>query len=334
MNDVSIKTNQNYRSYKAQCEHYLARAHDGIPAGPVNSPAAWHSADIVNSTDWQYTFTAEEIEEIEAAIRCGKASGRPLPAWTADDFPLPKLSSKIARWRDEIKNGCGFVLLSGLPVERWGVEDSEHFFWAFGLHFGIPGAQNPQGDLLGHVTDTERNKSDPMVRLYQTPSTLAYHCDAADVVGLLCLQSAVRGGASRIASSVSVWNELWRRNRKMAERLFKPVYVDLRNEQEPGGNPWNEVTPCTYSNNRLCTFYHVDYFRSVARHQEIIVPEEDKKLFDLYDEIANSKEFYFDMMLKPGDIQLISNHTILHARTAYEDIPGRRRHLLRLWLSL
>jgi hypothetical protein len=42
------------------------------------------------------------------------------------------------------------------------------------------------------------------------------------------------------------------------------------------------------------------------------------------------------MDLAPGDIQLVSNHTVLHARTAYEDYAAltERRHLLRLWLSL
>ena len=37
---------------------------------------------------------------------------------------------------------------------------------------------------------------------------------------------------------------------------------------------------------------------------------------------------------KPGDIQLIQNHVILHDRTDYEDWPEpeRKRHLLRLWL--
>lgn len=41
------------------------------------------------------------------------------------------------------------------------------------------------------------------------------------------------------------------------------------------------------------------------------------------------------MQFVPGDVQLISNHTVLHARTAYEDEPaaGAKRHLLRLWLS-
>ena len=42
------------------------------------------------------------------------------------------------------------------------------------------------------------------------------------------------------------------------------------------------------------------------------------------------------MDLLPGDMQFISNHTIVHARTVYEDEeePEKKRHLLRLWLSL
>ena len=37
----------------------------------------------------------------------------------------------------------------------------------------------------------------------------------------------------------------------------------------------------------------------------------------------------------PGDVQFVHNHTVLHARAAFEDHdePERRRHLLRLWLS-
>ena len=42
------------------------------------------------------------------------------------------------------------------------------------------------------------------------------------------------------------------------------------------------------------------------------------------------------MDLEPGDVQLLSNHTVLHARTDYEDYsePELKRHLLRLWISL
>ena len=42
------------------------------------------------------------------------------------------------------------------------------------------------------------------------------------------------------------------------------------------------------------------------------------------------------MQLQPGDIQFVYNHALLHDRTAFTDWPelNKRRHLLRLWLSL
>ena len=63
---------------------------------------------------------------------------------------------------------------------------------------------------------------------------------------------------------------------------------------------------------------------------------EELELLDTYEEIASSPELYLDMELEPGDIQLLSNHTQLHARTGYKDAPepDRKRHLLRLWMSL
>jgi hypothetical protein len=42
------------------------------------------------------------------------------------------------------------------------------------------------------------------------------------------------------------------------------------------------------------------------------------------------------MRLEPGDMQFVYNHAQLHDRTGFTDWPEpeKRRHLLRLWLSL
>jgi alpha-ketoglutarate-dependent taurine dioxygenase len=95
------------------------------------------------------------------------------------------------------------------------------------------------------------------------------------------------------------------------------------------------VPPCRFADGRLRTFYHSDYFRSVERHAEAPrFTAAERELMDLYEAIANQSEFYLDMALQPGDLQLVSNHSVLHARTAYEDEGTNQRHLLRLWLSL
>ena len=45
-------------------------------------------------------------------------------------------------------------------------------------------------------------------------------------------------------------------------------------------------------------------------------------MLDAYDEIASRPDVYLDMALARGDIQLLSNHTVVHARTAYEKPDG------------
>jgi Taurine catabolism dioxygenase TauD, TfdA family len=321
-----------YKSLTAQTIHYFARPQERILRKPLDTAAAWKGSELARNEDWREMLTADDLAELEQAIEAAGRTGKPMGALTKEDFPLPVLSKKIARWGQEVRSGRGFQVLRGFPVTTWSQRDSELVFWCFGQHFGIPGAQNPQGDLLGHVRDT--GESPDEVRHYRTRVNINFHCDAADVVGLLCLQKAKRGGQSRIVSSVSVYNELLRRRPELVDRLYRPFWMDTKGE---GGVQYLPVRPCRFDAGRLRTFYHTDYFRSaVGFGGEPMLSDEDRAVLDLYSEIADSPDLYLDMNLEPGDVQLLSNHTVLHARTDYEDYSetGLKRHLLRLWISL
>ena len=53
--------------------------------------------------------------------------------------------------------------------------------------------------------------------------------------------------------------------------------------------------------------------------------------------MALADELSFAMRFEPGDMQLVDNHVIYHARTAFEDDVGARQVRLllhRLWLSM
>ncbi len=257
----------------------------------------------------------------------------------ADSFPLPALAARVASWRETLSSGRGFLLSRGLPVERWGEELSSIVYWGLGMHLGTPGGQNPAEELLGHVVDTGADAVDPNVRRYMTSGDIRYHCDLADVVGLLCLSAPRSGGASRIVSTVAVYNELLARRPDLVARLYEPLMLDARNDDRAGSIRYVPVVPCCYASGRLRTFYHSDYFRSVVRHDDVApLTADEMELLDLFEEIANEEDLRLDMQFEPGDIQWLSNHTVMHARTAYEDgdkaSGGAKRHLLRLWLSL
>ena len=329
---VGLDSPPVYKTLTAQTLHYFSRPQERVLREPLEGPSAWTGAELSKAEEWCEPLTAREVVELDRALAYAKLTEKPMADLTKRDFPLPTLEQKVARWRREIQDGRGFQVIRGIPVERWAEQDSELFFWCLGQHLGIPGAQNPQRDLLGHVRDT--GESPDEVRHYRTRVNINFHCDAADAVGLLCLRRAKRGGLSRIVSSVSVYNELLRRRPDLVDRLYEPFAMDTKGE---GGVRYLPVRPCAYDDGRLRTFYHTDYFRSATEASGVgVLTADDRELLDLYNTIAEAPGMYLDMSLEPGDIQLLSNHTVLHARTDFEDYsePELKRHLLRLWISL
>ncbi|MEZ4369779.1 MAG: TauD/TfdA family dioxygenase [Polyangiaceae bacterium] len=322
-----------YNSVTLQTLHYLIRPHTELPTGPVSGPAAWRGDELAVREDWLDQLNDDDVAELEAALAFAKGTRKPLAELSLRDFPLPGLQTKLRHWRRAVHEGSGVQVVRGLPVDRWSQADAELVFWALGQHLGTPGAQNQREELLGHVKDQGVSYDAPDVRGYQTSAALNYHCDAADAVGLLCLKTAKCGGQSRFVSSVSVWNRLWEEHPGYALRLFETFHFDTRGD---GGLDFFPIEPCRYSNGKLRTFYHGDYFRTAEQHPGAPpLSLKDRELLDAYDAIANEPGMYLEYDFAPGDIQLLSNHTVLHARTDYEDHPeaDNKRHLLRLWLS-
>jgi len=316
-----------------QLVHYFDRPHTAPATHPVGGPAAWMGSALAEQTDWRETLRPDQVEEVVAAVGVAKARSADLLALSAGDFPLPTLRADVDRWRRELRSGRGFVVVRGLPVDRLPPAESEVAFWGLGLHLGIPGAQNVDGDLLGHVTDLSASAEHADERLYRTNRSIRFHCDAAAGVGLLCLTHSAEGGLSRLVSSVTVFDHLVATRPELAARLFEPFLLDAR-LPEGAATQYTPVTPCRFDGESLRTFMHQDYFRSVERHAGGALDDTARAALDAWEAFAERPDVHLDMRLAPGDLQLVSNHSVVHARTAYVDAPESPRHLLRLWLSL
>ena len=225
---------------------------------------------------------------------------------------------------------------AGLPVERWGARLCAVAFYGLGIHIGVPRTQNAQGHLLGHVRDLGLRSDDPNVRIYQTHERQTFHTDSADVVGLLCLQTAKRGGLSALVSSITLYNELRARRPDLARRLFAPFATDRRGEVPPGEKPYFTIPVFNWYEGELSAIYQRQYIDSAQRFADAPrLTAEDIEALDLLDALTDDPALHLTMTLERGDMQFVHNHTLLHDRTAFEDHPepARRRHLLRLWLS-
>ncbi|MFT5390884.1 MAG: hypothetical protein ACI8PT_001074 [Gammaproteobacteria bacterium] len=297
--------------------------------------SAWSGRELRDSDAWMYHFSAADIAELEAALHSSLAQKTPLVELDQESFPLPNLGERLRALRDEVVTGRGFSLLRGLPVERLGIEHSARIYLGLGAYVGRPVSQNAKGHLLGHVTDLNLDVDDPQVRTYQTTARQYYHADSCDIVCLLCLKTAKEGGLSSIVSSVALYNEVMRQRPDLAAVLSAPIAIDRRGEVPAGHKPYFMLGVFNHFEGYVSTYYSRRYAESAQRFDDAprLTPAHLEG-FDLLDTLVEDADMHLNMALRPGDIQLVHNHTILHDRTAFVDWPEpqRRRHLLRLWL--
>jgi hypothetical protein len=299
----------------------------------VEDRSVWYATD---DTDWIEQISADQIEEVEAAVRRLEESGVEGEKITSERVPLPTLGPRLRGMLDEVLNGRGFVLIRRLPIERWTRRQAAIAFLIIGAHLGNLRMQNAEGHLLGHVRDLGRSSDDPNTRIYQTRERQTFHTDSCDVVGLLCLQAAKSGGLSSLVSSTTIFNEMRRRRPDLLSVLMEPIETDRRGEVPEGGKPYFNIPVFNYHDGLISTIYQRQYIESARRFPGVapLTPIQIEAL-NLFDELANDPKLNLMMELQPGDIQFVHNHTILHDRTAFEDYeePERKRHLLRLWLA-
>ena len=318
----------------------VATSARSVPSrAPIQGRSAWIGADMRGrEAQWTYRLSPPEIAEIEAAVKEVRARGLDLADIRRADFPLPTLGPVLDRLRAEVLDGRGFVLLRGMPVEDRPIAESATAYWGIGIYFGSARSQNAQGHLLGHVYDLGRGLSatNPNLRSYATAERQNFHIDRCDVVALLCLRRAMSGGLSSIVSSMTVHNVMAERRPDLLDRLYQPFPVDRRGEVPEGKAPFYEAPVFNEHAGYVSVLYSRLHIGSAQRFPEARrLTVEDIEALDMLAELAGDPELRLDMNFMPGDIQFLHNHTILHARSAYEDWPevDRKRHLLRLWLS-
>jgi hypothetical protein len=305
---------------------------------PIEGPSVWFADDMRGrEAEWSYRLSPAQVAELETALRAVLARGLDVAAIRRQDFPLPTLGPVLDQLCDDVLKGRGFVLLRGVPVEGRPIAESAAMYWGIGTYFGSARSQNAKGHLLGHVYDLGGSSAtDPTIRSYATSERQNFHIDRCDVVALLCLRRAKSGGLSAIASSMAVHNVMLERRPDLLERLYQPMPVDRRGEVPEGKGPFYEAPVFNPHADNVSVLYSRLHIGSSQRFAEArrLTPE-DIEALDMLGTLAADDALRLDMTFMPGDIQFLHNHTILHARTGYEDWPEaeRKRHLLRLWLA-
>ena len=302
---------------------------------PLDHPSVWRREDMEGRDDWIRTFSDAELEEIRAALprRFGA------PGFGRADFPLPVLGPRLKDMVDELENGRGFVMMRGL--DRLGLDPAglRDVYWGVAQHMGRTISQNSTGALIGEVFDRGLDYADNNVRGHTTNAEIGPHCDTADIVGLLCVHPAAEGGESLIASSGAIYNEILAAAPHLVDALAAGFRIDLAGKGPTGAA--DEVTRARipvfswYAGRLSCRFNRKqieDGQRKLGRS----LSDKEQEAVETVERLALDPRFRLDMDFRPGDIQWLNNHAILHGRAGYRDSndPERRRLLLRLWMNI
>ncbi|WP_338664748.1 TauD/TfdA family dioxygenase [Pararoseomonas sp. SCSIO 73927] len=303
----------------------------------IRSEADWRPAGIVNSGRWLRQVAEEEAADLGAAVDALKAGGKPMLDITRRDVALGRFAAVLGDARAVVEDGPGFIVLRGLPTAGRTPEENRLMAWAVGAHLGVARPQGKASQLISDVRDAGGTYRSGSGRGYNTNAELDYHTDGSDVVGLLCLNTARSGGLSRLSSTVAIHNELVRTRPDLAEALYGLFPHSRQNEEAADEAPWYMAPVFSERDGAFACRYIRNHIRSTQAMEGTprLTPLQHEAL-DTVQRMAESPDFSFDMWLEPGDLQLVNNHVLIHSRTHYEDFeePERKRHLLRLWLSV
>lgn len=231
-------------------------------------------------------------------------------------------------------------MIRNMPVESYSVEDVGILYagvnsyigqWVPQSSAGLRSKSRGYGMPLGKVF--AEMKSNTPVGGKQANNHFRLHTDRCDVITLLCIRPASKGGASRVCSAVRVHNAMVRECPDVCARLYRPYhriwegslgYFDLPVWSVYDGQFTTQVSPSYIENAQLLD--------GVPR-----LDAEGIEAVDLLEEygLRDCHEF----CMKPGMVYWLNNHVVWHGRDAWsfddaqDDPAANGRLMLRMWLS-
>jgi alpha-ketoglutarate-dependent taurine dioxygenase len=307
---------------------------------PIAGPRAWRAASLDDRRAWYHPLSPRCLACLDRAVQDFRRAPRPVTEVCLGQTPAADAVGDLRPALADLEQGRGFVLLRGLPLERYSADEARLCYWLVGQMLGRPQEQNVQGTLLYDVRD-EGQDVRYGARFSVTNNDSSFHTDNSfgseitDYVGLLCLQTAKSGGINQNVSVYTLHGELQAHAPDVLPVLYRPFHIDRRGGVRPGEGPTAQFPILQESGPELVVRY-LRYWIEAGQQKvgQPLTPEQVRAL-DALDATARTPALHAEFALERGDMFFLNNRWLLHNRTAFEDHPEpeRRRHLVRLWLA-
>ncbi|KAH9888307.1 TfdA family taurine catabolism dioxygenase TauD [Xylariomycetidae sp. FL2044] len=320
----------------------------GLPNGfpeKLAGPMVWEGKTVAETYDWTYVLDSKQLAEIDEAVAHFKSFGLSHGYINQDNFPLPTLHPELRRLSGELHSGHGFFVIRGIKVDEHSREDNIIIYLGLSAHIAAQrGRQDHKYDgkpadvVLAHIKDLSHSDKNKIIGspAYTTDKQV-FHTDSGDIVSLFALETAHSGGASKLASTWRVYNEIAATRPDLIHTLSQEWDYEIFEKSE---KQWTE-RPLMYllpandkAPERISLQYGRRYFVGFGAlpRSENIPPITEAQAEALDTLHFTGEKFCVNTEFQKGDIQYVNNLSIFHARDGFVDKGDKQRHLLRLWL--
>ena len=238
--------------------------------------------------------------------------------------------------RNELETGIGFRRIDGVSEETL-VDNPREWFLSLANRIGTTVSQSADGEMVLSIRNEAYCKKDDRTRGPNTNRKLGFHTDRCDVIGFLCLQPAQTGGENHVVSSIQVEEIIRSEKPELHEALCQPFPYKRHVVDKANALPYCEQPIFSWKDGQFaCSYLRVLIDRADLADDCPNLSPTQRTAIDFLDEVCERESIQFRFTLKRGEIVFLNNWTTLHRRTAFEDFEQKekRRHLLRVWLSV
>ncbi|KAF2447070.1 Clavaminate synthase-like protein [Karstenula rhodostoma CBS 690.94] len=313
-------------------------------APSVEGPMVWKNSEL-DPTKYVVNLTVAEVSEIRYAVISIKLQKMEPEQISKENFPLSEeLSAKLAAASKQVHEGFGVAVIRGLHAARFNDEEAVIAFVGICAHTcPLRATDSYANQTLSHVLDATFRKvphwaKDIGLAGSKITAKMDFHNDrfSGDVLAMHIRDDggAGNGGEQYLASFWSIYNELLEKDPAVLETMAEDKWPFELKQKDAA--PYLELGPTLlFSKGKpMCQLVKAPLLGGLYIPRDPSMPELSKEqmhAIHAVEEVAQKVCAKLDR--QQGDIQLINNLSVMHARAAYGKTDGpSTRHLLRMFL--
>jgi len=220
----------------------------------------------------------------------------------------------------ELEDGTGATMIANFPVEGYSHEDVGAMYVGLCCHIGhlrqqssagLRSRSRGYGTYLGRVQAEMKGNTPEAGK--QSNNYFRLHTDRCDVISLLGIRTAAKGGASRICSAVTVYNEMLKEYPHLVPKLFEPCERIWEGQGGKVALPLMGVHEGKFTGQLSPSYIECAQLLPGSTPLDADTIE----AIDLVEEVG--LKHCVEFMQHPGMVYFLNNHQVYHGRTGWAD---------------